>query len=113
MAETNEQTIEGLQKELAAAKITIEELTKRGADAESILDEQAHQINELDAQLAALATAPEAVPVFTLGKKQYRVSAPKFIFEGETYGRAELLKNKELQAKLVTAGVGFVTEIEK
>jgi hypothetical protein len=83
------------------------------ADRDASLAEANTIIDELKTQLTAQQAQPSDVPVIMVGKDQYRVTAPRFQFEGEEYSVQQLLANKKMQEALVKKGAGFLEKIQK
>lgn len=103
--ETTEQKLARLEKEHQALKSQYDQL----------LASSQEEIKNLSAELSKAKTiADKAEPTVTVDKKEYSVIGQKFIYrrKGEVEAKeilvADLLKDKELQAELVKAGVGFL-----
>lgn len=97
-------------KSLEEAQDAFDSLSKDHIALKETCDEQESIINDQKALITEIRGAKTAssAPSFTLNKETYVVKAASFNWEGKTVTASELCKNKELQAKLIEAGVGFI-----
>lgn len=69
--------------------------------------------DEKDEIIASIRGAKTAAskPNFTLNKKNYEVDVKSTNWNNTIITAAEICENKTLQAELIEAGVGFITEV--
>jgi hypothetical protein len=89
--ETPEQKIERLEAELSQAN--------------EVIAEQSEALKSVKVEKEAKA------PVIKVGKKTYKITIQKFLFEGEEKTAEDLKKDADLFSKLLEIGFGGIEEI--
>lgn len=97
---------------IAALELEKETLTAELAKKNQVITEQNEVIEGLNAELGSLAKKKSVIQVIVKhDKKSYRVTMPKFNYNGEEHTAESIENNKALIAELVEIGFGGFEEV--